>query len=230
MKRTKTQIFLLHFAGGNKYSYQSILPSFKPFDTVVLELPGRGMRIKEGLIRSQNDAVDDLYRQIMQFISPGDEFLIFGHSMGAILGLRLCDKLESNGVFPKGLMVTGNAGPGIQKENLKYDLPKEAFKLELKKLGGIPDEVLENDELFDFFELVLRADFEIIELGENESTSPIKTPIYAVMGDQETDVLEINNWEKFTTGGFESEIWSGDHFFIFKHGDRLVRILVDYFL
>ncbi len=103
---------MLHFAGGNRYSFGPIMPHFKDQIVDVLELPGRGKRIKEQLLYTSDEAVDDLYDQIIGMIDD-DEFLIYGHSMGAFLGLKLSLKLIDNKITPKGLVVTGNPGPGI---------------------------------------------------------------------------------------------------------------------
>ncbi len=216
----KQKLFILHFAGGNKYSFQPIIRSFERFDYEVLELPGRGKRMGEKLLYSQKEAVDDLYAQIQQKYQE-DNFLIYGHSMGASLGLRLCSKLIRNQMHPKALFVTGNPGPGVTREEKRYDLPKPEFIEELRKLGGIPEEVYESDELFGFFEPILRADFQVVELGDNELTPPVNIPIYAVMGEAEKYADQIDNWRKYTTADFSSEVWEGNHFFIMENGDRL---------
>lgn len=50
-------------------------------------------------------------------------------------------------------------------------------------------------ELFNFFEPILRLDFEIVE-QEHESLSveKINYPIFSVMGSEEKNVCNITNW------------------------------------
>jgi surfactin synthase thioesterase subunit len=218
----KKVLYFLHFAGGNKYSFQPILGHFKDFNVEVLELPGRGRRMGEKLLNSQENAVKDLYNQIKNRTSK-NEFLIYGHSMGAVLGLKLCRMLQKDNILPKGLIVTGNPGPGIEKDIIRYNLPEDEFNAELKKLGGVPDEFFESKELYDFFAPVLRADFEVAEIDDGINTTPINIPIHAIMGQDENHVEDIYNWSKYTTSTFNSELWSGNHFFIFDHGEKLAN-------
>src|SRR6201995_2651906 len=81
-------LFLLHFAGGNFYSFQPWIPYLQEFDVLSLELPGRGRRINEPLLKDFDQAARDFYNQIEKRMRPG-KFLIYGHSRGAYLALRV---------------------------------------------------------------------------------------------------------------------------------------------
>lgn len=223
----KQQLFLLHFAGGNSYSYNFIRKYLeKSFEFHSLELPGRGKRISEDLLYSKKDAIEDYFRQIKK-LRNNQPYLIFGHSMGATLGLSVTKMMEGINDAPEKLIVSGNSGPGISTRDYKrYLLDDNAFKEELRGLGGVPNEVLENEELFSFFNTSIRADFEILEKDMySEKDIVLKTPIYAIMGDEEEMATEINNWSKFTANNFNSNIWSGNHFFIHKYPYKLSRLI-----
>lgn len=224
----KPQLFLLHFAGGNCYSFQFITPLLKEFEVISLELPGRGKRMGEPLLKDFDDAARDMYAQLSAKITA-PTFLIYGHSMGAYLTLRVCNMLEQNGRFPAAIIVSGNAGPGVpDKENKRRYLMETAdFKEELRIIGGVPPEFLENDELFEFFEPILRADFEIAENNRMDNEPAANAPLYALMGSEEEDVNEISNWSRFTKSDFRYEILQGDHFFINKHPRRIAAIIKD---
>src|ERR1043166_8245649 len=84
----KPQLFLLHFAGGNCYSFQFMMPLLRDFEVVSLELPGRGKRINEPLVTNFDLAANDILRQLRQKLASSS-FLIYGHSMGAYLALRV---------------------------------------------------------------------------------------------------------------------------------------------
>lgn len=222
----KPQLFLLHFAGGSCYSFQFLMPLLSGFEVVSLELPGRGKRFNEPLLNDFNEAATDLYNQIMANLT-NTQFLIYGHSMGAYLTLRIANMLEKAGRHPVGIIVSGNAGPGVRDpaKKIRYLLDRPAFIEELKLLGGIPAEVIENEELFNFFEPILRADFEIAERNGLQQEPPIEARMFAIMGSQEDDVEFISNWSEFTRGRFSAEILEGDHFFIHRHPDRIASII-----
>jgi external thioesterase TEII len=225
----KTKLFLLHFAGGNKYSFQFLLPLLKQFDVIPLELPGRGKRMSEPLIRDYKTAVDDYYKQIINVLGTDDvDFSLYGHSMGATLGLLVSKKLLEVNRSPKALIVSGSPGPYFEKEVLnRYKLPQKEFIEELKRLGGSRDEFFDNEELFEFFEPILRADFEILEKETIDLENKLNIKIYAVMGSMEREVDQITNWERFTTSKLEYFVFEGDHFFIQQHAESLAKIISD---
>lgn len=235
-KVDKFQLFLLHFAGGSSYSFDFLKKHFdESIEFIALELPGRGKRFDEPLLKSKQKAIDDYCRQIMS-LNNGSPFVIYGHSMGASLGLRVVVKLEEAGYYPKRLVVSGNAGPGVQKKEnvIRYLLDDFQFKEELRKLGGIPEEVLTNNILYDFFAPIMRADFECIEkksdIGDNQKNILLQTPIYAMMGSEEECCDAITNWTSFTTASFEHKILKGNHFFIYDHVKELASVLKNSFL
>ena len=92
------QLFLLHFAGGNCYSYEFLIKkilrsALSKIDCYALELPGRGKRLDEELIVDKNDAIVDYVSQIKK-LRNGKPYIIYGHSMGATLGLSVVKKME----------------------------------------------------------------------------------------------------------------------------------------
>ncbi len=226
------QLFLLHFAGGNCYSYEFLRKLIPPYiEFIPLELPGRGKRYDEKLVYNKRLAIRDYLSQIQQHRNQ-DPYMIFGHSMGATLGLPIAKAMEKKGDAPLALIVSGNAGPGFEKNNQKdfegprYLLPEQLFKNELSKLGGISDEILNNKELFEFFAPIIRADFEVLEKKNNIKPRPLhRTSIFALMGNEEEDYLGISNWKKFTRGIFQCKILKGNHFFIHKHAQVISEII-----
>ncbi len=223
------QVFLLHFAGGSSNSFNFLKP-FLPinFDFHLLELPGRGKRIKENLLSTQSEAVDDLLHQINS-LRNDKPYIIFGHSMGAQLGLMVTKKMEELGDSPKKLIVAGNAGPGTGDEDrCRSTISDKELKEELISLGGVPTEVLENEELFNFFSPIMRSDFEILEKSPRlDSNFKVNTPIVAVMGDEEETAKDIENWRHFTSIALKSHLLEGNHFFIHDHPAELVRIITN---
>jgi len=223
----KPQLFLIHFAGGSCYSFGFLLPALQAFDTIPLELPGRGRRMNEPLLKNFDLAAWDICEQLTKRRNSSRHFLIYGHSMGAYLALRVANILESQGKSPSYLIVSGNPGPMIRDENYTYSLPRTGFIDALGELGGMPAELIGNDDLFNVFEPVLRADFEIAEKCEMIEEPAVSAPIYAVMGRQEKKIDEIDNWRKFTKKEFDRMTLEGGHFFIYDHSLLIAKIIDD---
>lgn len=218
------QLFLIPFAGGNSYSFNFLMPYLKDYTVVSLELPGRGRRIKEGLLTEFDQAAEDICQQILSKLTSSF-FVIYGHSLGTGLGLRVANMLEKINRVPAYLIFTGNPGPGIKENKQLYLLEKSAFMDEIKKMGGFPEELRLNHEFIDFIEPVFRADFELAERNLLVNEPAVNSPIYAIMGDLEKDAVHISNWKRFTNGSFKSEILSGNHFFIQKHPENIALIV-----
>ncbi len=220
----KPQLFLIHYAGGNSYSFQFLTPFLKDFEVTAPELPGRGRRVAEPLLPEFEQAAADIYAIISKKLTTTD-FIIYGHSLGAYLALRVSQMLEKNGRPPAYLLVSGNPGPGAVAIKNRHLMEPAAFISELKVLGGVPAEFLESEDLMEFFDPILRTDFKIAEQNGLENTTPVNVPLYALMGSEEEDVAKIDNWGRFTTSTFHKEILAGDHFFIQHHPQRLSEII-----
>lgn len=224
----KKTIVILHFAGGNCYSFQFLTKYLPGYEVVLLELPGRGRRMKEPLIKDREDAVKDLLSQFIKHNIQGD-FIMYGHSMGATLGVLLARELELRKIYPQQLIASGSCGPWDGKvSKRRYALSSADFKLMLKDLGGISEQVLAEEDLFEFFEPVIRADFELLEKDNIVLAHPVKTPVHALMGQEEEDSDHIENWRSLTQGSCTLEHWPGEHFFIYDQAERLAKLLKEY--
>lgn len=221
----KPQLFLLHFAGGNQYSYTFLNSFLIDFELIPLELPGRGRRIKEELLIDIDTAANDLYCQIISRIQA-QKFMIFGHSMGAYLALKVADLLERSNNFPSYLFVSGAPGTAVNIKK-RHLLDDADFISELKKMGGIPNELIKNKDFIDFYLPILRSDFKIIEGFEMEKQTSLNTSIFALMGDKEENTNQISKWKNYTRSFFKYRILSGEHFFIYKNAVEISKIIKD---
>ena len=222
----KPQLFLLHFAGGSRYSYNFMKDHLPGFEFVPLELPGRGKRVREDLVRNFEVAAGDIRDSILeQLNSP--EFLVYGHSMGAILALKVTAMLEADGKYPLHMIVSGNPGPGQRRGRKRWQLAEDEFRAELRSIGGIPEEVFDNEALFGFFLPVLKADFELLEECDDKALQPVRSPIYAIMGDMEESADRIGGWRRFSLSDVRCKVLEGGHFFIREQVKEVCQIITD---
>lgn len=236
---TNKKVIALPFAGGNKYSFNAIQKHVpKELDWITLELPGRGNRFKESLLDNIDHMIDDLLRQIMPHIQDGN-YIIYGHSMGTLLGYELTKRIIKNKLkLPMYLFFTGRGAPGFKKtKNKKSILPKDAFWKEVSEMGGLPKEVFQHDELLDLYFPIMKSDFKAIEDYEfNAMEHPFIIPIHVFMGDNEigeeedkTPLVSMKAWSNETACSFSFELLKGDHFFILKHPKTIVETICNAF-
>ena len=187
------RLYGLPFAGGNGYSYRDFQTSLDhSIELITLELPGHGRKIQQTLLTNAEQAIDVIFDEIKASLDE-KPYAIYGHSMGALLTYLLAKKIiVSNHRHPLHLFISGRKAPSSPKPTiLKHQLPKQAFINYLKKLGGVPKEVLASPELLDFFEPILRADFELIECYQYQKMShPFEIPLTVLYGTEDLSVKQ----------------------------------------
>jgi len=223
-------LICLPYAGGNKYSYRTYERNAPDMlNIITLEYPGRGTRANEPLSVDIQKVVNDLYDQILIYISTKRKYAIYGHSMGGLLGWLLCRKLEShNHTPPLHLFVSGTTGPSASSrdEKKKYLMEKSEFLEEVRKLKGSPDEVLNNEELLEYFEPILRADFELSETFVYEESARLTIPITVMTGTEEDmEEEDIRLWQNETAETVDFKAFSGGHFFILDHPKDILKVI-----
>lgn len=204
------------FAGGNKYSFQKIINQI--IDFVIFDYPARGLRIQEDLIIDIDLLIEDLFQKLKTGIVINEDYILYGHSMGALLGYLLCHKIQEEGLpMPQKLIVSGKKAPSIPRENKISHLPDGKFWNEIITLGGIPDEMQNYPELIDYYLPILRHDFKLVESYKYEKKPKLNIPIDVFYGSKEATEEEMLGWKEETTGKVTITKLEGNHFFIFKH-------------
>lgn len=217
------------YAGANKYSYAPLVSLFPPeIRTTIIELPGRGARFHEPLLISIEDMVHDVFKnRSIQFDAP---YILFGHSMGALLGYLLIKKIIQQGLAaPRHVFFTGCPPPSAKKEiSGSHLLSDDEFKNMLKHLGGITDDILDNKDLFELFLPVLRADFKAVDLYVYNNDNKFDIPITVIGGNKDSYISNhLSDWSFETNAEAQIIQMEGDHFFIFKNQAEIIRLILE---
>lgn len=227
----KIKIFGIPHAGGSAAIYNewnNRLPVALEFEA--LELRGRGKRFNSPLYTEFDEAVDDLYGLIVDTAKKQD-YALFGHSMGGILVYDILRKLESeHNPLPVCVFLSGSCPPHIKNTKKKnmHLLTNEQLLFELKKYGGISDEVLACEEIIDIFLPIIRADYKILEnrrLANDDM--PFGIDIFVLGGRDDSEVLkqELEEWKIYTTKSFQLFIYDGGHFFLSSEKEQVLKTL-----
>jgi len=219
-------LFCLPFAGGSAYSYRDLERHAEGVRFVTLELPGRGRRFSAPLLTTLPDMVDELFGQIRGHL--GGPYGLYGHSLGACLAYLLVKRITGERCpLPQRLFVSGREAPSISPQaEGRHLLPRDRFIEALRCFEGTVPEVLENREMMDLFEPVLRADFQALDGYVHERSAPFTVPITVLRGSEEkVSRDEALAWQKETTVAIEYREFTGGHFFIFRHAEAISRLL-----
>jgi medium-chain acyl-[acyl-carrier-protein] hydrolase len=188
-------------------------------------LPGRENRFKEKPYTKLQALIDKLLPAIRPYLdSP---FAFFGHSMGAVLSFELAKKLNAEGLaLPLHLFLSSRRGPNLPGPNPPlHNLPKSELIEMLKQFGGIPDMILKEPEVLDFFLPTLRADLCLSETEPLENENLINCPITVFGGLQDSfaSTRELEAWRQYTRREFRLKTFSGGHFYINEFTQELLE-------
>lgn len=228
-------LYAIPYAGGHTLVYRNLKILLEPsIELKALEPPGRGKRVKEKLITDINLIADDLFNHIHAEISSGKEYGIFGHSMGSLIAYLVTKKIISaNLPLPKHVFCSGHGAPSVPKIDLTSEIPKhtassEVFWEYIDSLGALPPELKEHKELMNYFEPIIRADIQALELYTYEPTNaplPVNMTVLYGIDDIETPVPDIMPWQNESNFPVDFVPVAGGHFGIFDELNKVSEMI-----
>ena len=228
MKRVK--MFCLPYAGGSAIYYSRWSEYFpKAIEVIPVELAGRGRRLDHPFYQDLSAALEDVYGFIKDSIVDNDPYILFGHSMGAILSYELCKQIKALNVHkPLHLFVSGLEAPkAILNEKIYHNMSDEQLKKEMIDMGGTPPEFFDYKELEQIFLEILRNDFRIVETYKCQCDIKIDTDITVFYGSDEMDREDVIGWMNHTEKKCNIYEFKGRHFFINNYLKQIIEIICD---
>lgn len=204
-------------------------PNELPQDVEVLgvRLPGRETRLREPAFTRLSPLVATLADVLRPFTDT--PFVIFGHSMGALIGFELVRYWrDQNGPQPVHLLVSGHRGPHRPAHHPQvHTADKQTFLNRLKNLGGTPAQFFALDDLVDIMLPALRADFSVWETYAYEEKLPLALPIttFGGRGDSEATEADFAAWQQHTSQDFRLHLFDGGHFYFRQDASPLIRLI-----
>lgn len=224
-------VIFFPFAGGSGNVFTQWQRHFSERISVrSIQLPGRGPRIKEPLIRSWPEMREALLGELRSVAER--PFAFFGHSFGARLAYDIAVQLHrENRRLPDHLFVSAHRAPHLSKRGAPIaGLDDYRFIEEIRHLNGTPDQVIENRELMALMLPSLRADICLSENPPSENADPLPCPIVALAGRADKFVFpgEMLPWGQHTKSRFTFHEFDGDHFYLLKHPESISKIIENY--
>jgi medium-chain acyl-[acyl-carrier-protein] hydrolase len=225
-RSAKIRLICIPYAGGGPQMFRN-WPALLPVaEVVAVNLPGRGRRIGEPPFTSLVPLARALSRALGSLC--GSPFAFFGHSMGALIAYETARQLRRDyGIRPVHLFVSGAFAPHLPDPNPLHGLSDKEFLEEVRKLGGMPEEVLASTELMELLLPTLRADFTVAETYTCGLEEPLSCPITAFGGtdDPLATPAEVSCWPLHTDGRSQIHMYRGGHFFLESALPQIVDVL-----
>lgn len=225
----KLRLFCFPYAGGGAAVYRSWhagLPEL--VELAAVQPPGRESRFREEPFRRIEPMADAATDALAGHLDR--PFAFFGHSLGAILAFEVVRRLRRRGLpQPRHLFVSGRPAPRVESTDPPiHDLPREEFIEAVRRYSGTPEEVLQNRELMELIEPLLRADFSASETYRYEpDAEPLDLPLTALGGIEDAEVPpgHLAPWREETRGRFQERLLPGGHFFLNERQDEVVELV-----
>ena len=222
------RVFFFPYAGGGPAAFAKLCNGLAAsFEGQAVHYPGRGSRSPQPPLTDLLALVENLAQAIPPLLDK--PFAFFGHSMGGLIAFELARTLRRKGLAqPNILFFSACAAPQLPNPHPSiHQLPDAEFVNELKKLNGIPPEILQNNELIGLSLPTIRADFEMLETYQYQPAAPLNCPLIALGGTDDSRVSRerLAGWSMHTKTSFESQFFAGDHFFITTASESVLKFM-----
>lgn len=221
------RLVCLPFAGGSASGYYAMSAALAPLvEPLVVQLPGRQDRRGEPCI----DNIPELVDQIFAALEPWTDrpLVLFGHSMGAVLGFEVARRMEQFGRSPLRLFASGGRAPSRVRDERVHTMSDDDIIAELARLDGTESQLLSDEELLRLIIPVVRNDYRAIETYRCAVDATVACPITVFTGDSDPRVTaeDADAWRDHTSSEFTSMTFPGGHFFINDSPDKIADAIV----
>jgi surfactin synthase thioesterase subunit/glycosyltransferase involved in cell wall biosynthesis len=179
-------------------------------------LPGRESRLAETPFTRMAPMVTALADAIEPYLAQ--PYAFGGHSMGAILSFELARELRRRGKpLPEILIASAARAPQFRRGHVPPTAPsREDFLAELRRLQGIPAEVLDDPAMLRAILPALEADTTLYRHYVYADDAPFAFPIRAYGGVDDPNIHRehLDAWRDQTTGAFAVREFPGGHFYL----------------
>jgi len=213
----KILIFSFPHAGGQANSHRPLLNEFgAEFGVHLMELPGHGSLHRQPLAQDMATLVQTLTERTERLLEAGADYILHGHSMGAVLAYEIGCALLDRGVGPSALVIGGRDAPTAQGATQRHlhSLPDPELIRYLTSLGGLSPTLLEHPDALAFYLPVLRGDLRVLDTYRPVTRPPLTCPVTVLAGLDDPLVTDegLHEWCRLTTGHVNVRRIAGGHF------------------
>ncbi len=215
-------------AGGAADAFTALAATL-PDDVELLtfQYPGRNER------RSEPCAVDisALAAEAALALAPylDRPLCLLGHSMGALVAYETARLLEQRGAVVR-LFVSAARPPDGDWGEPDLDAMTDAeIVTELRRLGGVPEALLREEDVVSEILRLLRADHRALRRYRCPPGARVQAPITVLLADADpkNSLEQLRGWARHTAGDCDIELFSGGHFALLGRDPRVARLIAD---
>ncbi|TGX48670.1 thioesterase [Sphingomonas gei] len=223
----RVALMWLPHSGGSAAYFQELSNALPDsIECLAAEYPGRGRRFREPLCSDLAALIRDIAAAYAS-LPKNRPVIMFGHSLGALVGFELCRYLGSIGpaLRPKLLVVSACEPPHIERSRpLLHKLPDDEL---VDTLIGMSGETFVSELAKDLMLINLKVIRSDLTLGETHRFSPLPTlgGDLAVYGGTRDNVVRhstLAQWKDLSSGSLKLRDFEGGHFYMQDLSDEFV--------
>jgi len=222
--QARLRLFCFPYAGGRASVFRSWLDALPAdIELCCIQLPGREDRLGEPPYTRLVPMIQALAEAIHPYLDK--PFAFYGHSMGALVSFELARQLRrAYDRHPVSLYLAAYRAPQLANPNNKiYHLPTEVFKVVLRA-DGIPETILQSDELMQLMLPTLRADYELCDTYKYQEEPPLACPfsLFGGLEDVRVGKADLEAWPVHSDSVCSLSMLPGSHLFLHTTQDLLL--------
>ncbi|WP_018791301.1 thioesterase II family protein [Salinispora arenicola] len=192
-----------------------------------VQLPGREQRWHEEPVRTMAAAVAAIVPVLVPSLTV--PYVLYGQSMGGLLGYELAHALSALARPPAALVLAAIRPPHlVTPDEARHAATDTQLRVALD--AQLADPAFADDE--DVAELLmtsLRADARLCANYRHDGERNLTCPVVGWAGRDDRAVTEehMRGWRRYTRGPFQTAEMPGDHYFTQTHPERTALALQD---
>jgi medium-chain acyl-[acyl-carrier-protein] hydrolase len=216
-------------AGGGVSSFRGWSERLGNAEVGIVELPGRGSRLREPVVESVTVAADGLVEALTP--GPAAPTALFGHGLGALIAFEAARRLEALSWPLLALFVSGWRAPSMPGTGPALSrLPLDQLVEEARRRSDvIPlDAALDRDSI----QLLIpgvRADFAMLEGYAYQPAPQLRCSIVACSAASDPDVSrsDMTSWRGETAARFSLHTFAGDSSYLQREREAVTALIAN---
>ena len=169
---------------------------------------------------------------IKENLEPNEEYVLFGHSMGALVACEAGIEMQNTyGTAPAGVIVSGQNPPYSLRYLDQVKPPEDPIAFAMQ-LGGVPQKILDRPDMCKKLYRYAEKDIEALchyKPTRTEGDHRLRCGML-LYGDQDVIVHPKlrRYWNQTFKSMYSEHQFSGDHFYFNQCPDQLAELLDDF--
>ena len=227
--RAAIRLVCVPHAGGGVSSFRGWSERIAAAEVGVVQLPGRGSRLREEPLESLAAAANGVVDEIVHM--PLRPTVLFGHGLGALIAFEAARQLESRSCPMLALFVSGRRAPALPdtgRRRSQFSLEELVCEAQ-QRSDAVPRESPVDQELLTLVIPALRADFAMLDAYRYQPGAPLHCPIVACGGasDPHASRDEMEAWRTETSGRFSFHSFAGGHFYLQREQEAVTALVAN---